>query len=147
MTQNSVNWLVKYPLKYVRNFFITYWIKKKTLEMRSPMCTTKLTRVWHRYSNWLADLTLSIPVNTRECVRLIDFWGTQYLNGNLHLVLPSSDFSILVSLNSKYLNMNLFVYYMGRLHRCLQYLIYNSLSRNHLLSVHPLCGFTILLNH
>jgi hypothetical protein len=80
MAQESVNWLVKYMLKYVRYFFITYWICKNCPKWDSIYSQhTMLTMPWYYSTNWVSCLCLNIPVNTRECFRLTEFWATLYI--------------------------------------------------------------------
>jgi hypothetical protein len=47
--------------------------------MRSSMFSAQLTILWYRSTNWQAGSNLSIPVNMRECFRLIDLWVTLYI--------------------------------------------------------------------
>jgi hypothetical protein len=52
---------------------------QKLFEMRSSVFSAQLTTLWYRSTNRLAGLNLNIPVNTKECFRLTDFWDTLYL--------------------------------------------------------------------
>jgi hypothetical protein len=47
--------------------------------MKSFMLSAQLTTSWCS-ANWLEDLNLNIPVNTRECFRLPEFGATPYIN-------------------------------------------------------------------
>jgi hypothetical protein len=40
------------------------------------MFSAQFTTLWYLSKNWLAVLNPNILVNTRECVRLTDFWTT-----------------------------------------------------------------------
>jgi hypothetical protein len=71
--QKSLNWLVKYTLKYIINFLFTYLIYKYFFEMRSSMFNAQLRVLFYFSTNRLADLNMNIPVNTREYFRLTDF--------------------------------------------------------------------------
>jgi hypothetical protein len=77
MAQKSVNWLMDFTLKYVRNFFITFteFLQIVPNETLYVQCTTHNAVIpFYRLSG-----RFNIPVNTKECFRLTDFWGTLYL--------------------------------------------------------------------
>jgi hypothetical protein len=70
------------PTQLVRNIytkihykFLCYLLNLwKLFGVRSAVFNLQLTTLWHRSTRLLAGLNLNSRVNTRECLRLIDFW-------------------------------------------------------------------------
>jgi hypothetical protein len=70
-------WLSAEVVKHDDNF---HWIYKQCVEMKSSMFIAQRTIMWYCSANWLVGLHLNIPVNRRECFRVIDFWATLYID-------------------------------------------------------------------
>jgi hypothetical protein len=59
--------------------------------MRPSMSNAQLSTLWYRSTNWLADLNLNIPANTRDCFMLIDFLATLYFGISKAVYIPGGE--------------------------------------------------------
>jgi hypothetical protein len=50
--------------------------------VRYEILQVQLTMLWYRSTNLLAGLILNIPGNTRERLKLTEFWASLYLSYN-----------------------------------------------------------------